>query len=275
MLAVGDGYRFCLLRNAAPNALFRGGILFVHPFAEEMNKTRRAVALASRKLAENGWTVLQIDLEGCGDSSGDFATASWQGWQDDLFRAGDWLRQRGIPLRILWGLRLGALLASAVIDRVDPAADLLLWQPVLSGEWHLTQFLRLKAVEEMLGQSRQQGVTSRLRSELASGLAVDVAGYTVNSALASAIDGAELKLPDHYRGQIFWLESGRADRAELSPGSIQRIDTLIASGYTVTAHAVSGPSFWQTVEIEEAPALVDATISLLQPSQSEMKGAPA
>ena len=122
----------------------------------------------------------------------------------------------GIPLRILWGLRLGALLASAVVECIHPAPDLLLWQPVLSGESHLTQFLRLKAVEEMLGQSRQQGVTSRLRSELASGRAVDVAGYTVNSALASAIDAAELKLPDHYRGQVFWLESGRADHAELS-----------------------------------------------------------
>ena len=43
----------------------------VKAWAEEMNKARRMAALQARLLAENGYAVLQIDLHGCGDSSGD------------------------------------------------------------------------------------------------------------------------------------------------------------------------------------------------------------
>ena len=67
-------------RGAAP----RGRLLYLHPFAEEMNKSRRMAALACRALAAAGFAVLQIDLRGCGDSSADFGDASWADWQADV-----------------------------------------------------------------------------------------------------------------------------------------------------------------------------------------------
>jgi exosortase A-associated hydrolase 2 len=275
MLSVGEGYRFCLLRNAAPDVELRGGIVFVQPFAEEMNKSRRAVAVASRRLAADGWAVLQIDLCGCGDSSGDIANVRWQDWQDDVCSAASWLMQRGIPLRFLWGLRLGALLAASVTFRLESRPDLLLWQPVLNGKSHLTQFLRLKAFEEMLVQSGQQGATAKLRSALAAGNTVEVAGYTLGSALATAIDGAEFALPDDHARRILWLETGRADQTGLAPVSMKRIDALVAAGHQVTTRAVAGPSFWQTVEVEECPALVEATSALMKSVQPQRESASA
>jgi len=275
MLPVGDGFRFCILQNAVPDVPFRGGILFAQPFAEEMNKSRRAIAVASREFARNGWTVLQIDLKGCGDSSGDLADARWQDWKDDLLLAADCLQQRQAPIRIVWGLRSGALLAAAVVDRISPEPDLLLWQPVLNGKLHLTQFLRLKSAEAMLDGSGQQGVTSRLRTELASGVDVEIAGYTMSPSLALGIEAAEFALPDTYGGRIVWLESGPTAPASIPPGSTRLIETLAASGRSVTARAVSGPSFWQTVEIEESPALIEATLDLIQSPDSRSGGAPA
>jgi hypothetical protein len=102
-----------------------------------------------------------------------------------------------------------------------------------------------------------------LRSALASGDTVEVAGYSLNSALAAAIDASVLKLPDTYKGTLLWLETGRMDQTELAPVSAQRVSAFVDAGLSVSARAVPGPSFWQTVEIEEAPALVDATLALL------------
>ncbi len=60
--------RFCLFHPAQGRAS-GAPLLYLHPFAEEMNKSRRMAALQSRALAEHGYAVLQIDLLGCGDSS--------------------------------------------------------------------------------------------------------------------------------------------------------------------------------------------------------------
>jgi alpha/beta superfamily hydrolase len=74
----------------------------VHPFVEEMNKSRRMAALQSRSLAARGYSVLQIDLFGCGDSSGDFADASWEIWVQDVVLGAQWLSQRVGGAVALW-----------------------------------------------------------------------------------------------------------------------------------------------------------------------------
>lgn len=269
MLPASEGKRFCILHQARPTVPARGGIVFAQPFAEEMNKSRRAVAVAARRLAEIGWSVLLIDLHGCGDSDGDFEHARWEGWQADLSSAVKHLDSRGIPVCALWGLRLGALLATSIVERLRPNTHLLLWQPVLNGKAFLTQFLRLKAFEDMSVESAQRSTTARLRAELASGSSVDIAGYTLHPALAASIDRAELVLPPSHRGEVFWLETGRENMVDLFPASAQRVAGLRQTGCAVTTRVVSGPSFWQTVEIEESPALVDATASLAELMQPD------
>src|SRR5437763_1590993 len=108
-LKSGTGQRFCLFHP--PAASCRGAGLDVHPFAEEMNRSRRMAALQARALSALGYGVLQIDLYGCGDSSGDFGDAHWDLWKQDLAAGAAWLRQRLDQPITLWGLRLGALLA--------------------------------------------------------------------------------------------------------------------------------------------------------------------
>ncbi|WP_229425321.1 hypothetical protein [Massilia sp. Se16.2.3] len=68
------GRRFCLYH--APIGECRGALVYVHPFAEEMNRSRRMAALQARALAARGIGVLQLDLHGCGDSVGDFGDAT-------------------------------------------------------------------------------------------------------------------------------------------------------------------------------------------------------
>ncbi|MEN9478057.1 MAG: hypothetical protein RLZZ300_2198, partial [Pseudomonadota bacterium] len=109
-------------------------MLYIHPFAEEMNKSRRMAALQSRALAATGYDVLQVDLLGCGDSSGDFSDASWQAWREDVLAGYRSLRERSTAPLILWGLRAGCLLAAETATELPEAADFIFWQPVISGK---------------------------------------------------------------------------------------------------------------------------------------------
>src|SRR5205085_12253427 len=138
-LPADPGTRFALFYPARKNPV-KGGILYVHPFAEEMNKSRRMAALQARAFSDAGYAVLQIDLYGCGDSSGDFGDARWEIWKQDLAAGAAWLSERLERPVVLWGLRLGALLALDYARTAPhPAAAMILWQPVLNGASYLTQ----------------------------------------------------------------------------------------------------------------------------------------
>jgi uncharacterized protein len=235
-------------------------VLYVHPFAEEMNRCRRMAALQSRALASDGWLVLQIDLAGCGDSAGEFGDATWSAWRDDVSAALGWLRERSGTAPVVWGLRSGALLAVDAA-REREVSGLVFWQPVLSGKQFLQQFLRLKAAGEMVAQTdRERTGTRALREQLGRGEAVEIAGYSVGSDLALGLESAELDPPARPT-RVVWMEV--AASAELSPASRTRIERWQGAGHDVAARAVEGPQFWQTLNITEAPALVEATTAAM------------
>lgn len=256
-LGEGEGERFCVAcRTDAPP---RGSVLILPPFAEEMNKSRRMMALAARLLAEQGWLVLRPDLAGTGDSAGDFGAATWGGWLDDIDRAWRWLEAASDGPRWLLGLRAGALLASDWLARSEAEPDLLMWQPVSAGEQHLTQFLRIKAASEMLTDSDARGVVSNLKASLHGGVPVEVAGYTICPALADAMGAAKFKLREGYAGRVCLVEVLAAGRESHSPG----FSALVSRLPGASGHSVAGPGFWQSVEIEECPALIDLTVQLM------------
>src|SRR5688500_10479010 len=93
-LKLGSGERFCLYHGPRPDRKCRGALIYVHPFGDEMNKSRRMAAIQARSFASTGLCVLQIDLFGCGDSSGEFGDARWNIWKQDLAAAGDWLKKK-------------------------------------------------------------------------------------------------------------------------------------------------------------------------------------
>ncbi|GHU29377.1 hypothetical protein AGMMS50256_14130 [Betaproteobacteria bacterium] len=236
-------------------------MVYVHPFAEEMNKTRRMAALQARALASAGYMVLQVDLYGCGDSSGDFGDASWSDWVDDVLAACDWLRRRTGAALWLWGLRAGCLIAAEAARRSDEVGGLLFWQPVLSGKQHLQQFLRLKSAGEMLSGDGA-GSLNRLKADLERGNPVEIAGYTLAPGLARGLESAELSLPERSL-RVEWLEISSIQNGGLSPAATSRLEKWRAQGHAVRGRAVPGPSFWQTVEIAESPELLAETLSAL------------
>jgi exosortase A-associated hydrolase 2 len=174
----------------------RGKVVYIHPFAEEMNKSRRMAALQSRALARAGYAVLQIDLLGCGDSSGDFADATWDTWIDDVVEACRWLDARHSGPLIFWSLRAGCLLATRAAQRVDGRVELVFWQPPVIGAAILQQFLRLKLAAEIQG-GPGKGVVDALRARIAAGETIEVAGYCLSAPLATGIATATLEPPSN------------------------------------------------------------------------------
>lgn len=258
---VGQGQRYCLLHRPAPGLTLRGAIVYVHPWCEEMNKSRRMAALQARALAEQGWAVLQVDLLGCGDSSGDFGDASWGAWIDDLIAAAQWLHARFDAPLWFWGLRAGCLLAIEAANQLEGSANLLFWQPVLNGKTLLQQFLMLR-LAGLMQDGKAQGVIQGLRNELAAGQAIEVAGYVLAPALADGLAAASLR-PPRQGGRAIWFEVMPQLGNTPSPALVQAQKVWSEAGTTVQLATVAGPQFWQTTEIEDAAELIGATLEKL------------
>jgi exosortase A-associated hydrolase 2 len=261
-----QGSLFSIYHPAARVRRPRLGLVYLPPFAEEMNRARRMAALQARRLANLGVDVLVPDLFGTGDSAGDFGGARWETWRDDVGRAVAWLGERIDGQVGLWGLRLGALLA-ADVAAADPdrIACLVFWQPVLSGDRHLTQFLRLRVAAAMdRGPDRE--ATKDLRQRLLQGESLEVAGYQLAPALADSIASQQLQSHIHRlsRLPISWLEVVSGEQTALTPASQRIVGILEQQGHPLAATTVSGEPFWAAPEITLAPNLLQVTDDLLR-----------
>jgi len=256
------GRRFCLFHP--PAGTCRGAVLYVPPFAEEMNRSRRMAALQARALAAHGYGVLQLDLYGSGDSDGDFGDARWEIWKDDLARGAAWLDARlGQPLT-LWGLRLGALLAlDAARMLARPPRCVLLWQPVSKGSAYLTQFLRLRTAGALLDGAAAQEGSGSLRAALQAGDTLEIAGYDLAPQLAAALDGLDPLEALAPPCPVHWFEAPAAGTA--LPAGAARIGAAWRErGVDLHHYALPAPPFWTTPEITVSREWIDATSNVLR-----------
>jgi exosortase A-associated hydrolase 2 len=228
-------------------------LVIVAPFAEEMNKSRRMFTLLARALAERGCGTLVLDLYGTGDSEGNFTHARWPTWKHDVECALTYVQDRGAEDISLLGLRLGALLGMETVCKVSSGISrVVLWQPVVNGNAYLTQFLRLSLAADLAAEKKAS--TQELRQRLLAGDALEIAGYTLASELAFAIDAASLRtLSPPQRLPIHWIEVA----SQLSAASIPLIER-----WQARATNVAGAPFWATSEITLAPELIDKTVGI-------------
>lgn len=257
-----EGRLFAVHHPAQREGRPRRGFLYIPPFAEEMNCARRTAALQARALSAAGFDVLLLDPFGTGDSEGDFGDASWNIWLADVAAAAQWLRAHGVERIGLWGLRLGALLAAAAVaDTPEQYSRLLLWQPVVDGRAMLTQFLRIRVAAAMRGDGARE-TTDSLRAAIASGEAVEVAGYAVNDGLAQAMDRLRIDAawPVPRAIGVDVLEIGQAATIP-----VQRlVQHWREAGVVVAEMVVPGEHFWAIPEAAPATGLIGATTSVVQ-----------
>lgn len=239
-----------------------GIVVHVPAFAEEMNKSRQMVGLATQAFVRDGWAVLQFDFSGCGDSSGLFEEASWDAWREDLDAVLAWCTGR-LPddgRIVLWGLRCGALHAGDWIKARDVAHPMLLWHPVYNGKLHLTQFLRLRAANSMLSDAEARNVMAELRARLDAGEQVGIAGYRLSPLLAKGMNQASFGLSSGFACKLAVFEVGALGEAgELSPATANAAEKWRAQGADVRAQVIPGQAFWNTQYLRRVPELIEAS----------------
>jgi exosortase A-associated hydrolase 2 len=263
------GRLFAIHHAAADDAPALGGVLFLHPFAEEMNRSRRMAALAARALSALGFGVLLLDLYGTGDSEGEFSDARIDIWRGDVDAAAAWLHEAANGPLALVGARFGALLAMDALARnPDRFERAVLWQPVGSGETMITQLLRVRVAAGMANRGARQETTRELRARLAGGETVEVAGYTLSPELVAAVDAMRLRpLGTGCGARLHWIEA-TGEEAGLLPASRRIIDGWREAGVNVSSQTVIGEPFWSLQETTLAPAMIEATLGALAESRA-------
>lgn len=239
-----------------------GCAIVVPPFAEEMNKCRRMVTETALELCNAGYAVLLPDLYGTGDSGGNFGEARWSMWEDDLAAVCAWGADNGLPVTSVIAIRLGAALAicAALNGRIPAIESTIFWQPELDGSRHLTQFLRLRTAAAMFSATGRESV-AQLRSRLAGGERIEVAGYDLSGGLAADLERIKSPLAHVPElGAVHWLEAVRTGDSGIPANHVAVIDRMRASGGHIAAQKFIGEPFWATVEIARIPEMIHATV---------------
>ncbi len=239
-------------------------ILHVPAFAEELNCSRQIVDQQCRAFVEEGYSVLLIDLFGTGDSTGDFSSATWAQWKQDIIDASQWLKEQGAESIVLWGLRVGALLAMECVNTLALQVNkLILWQPVLVGETFVMQFLRLKVVASMLDKRGLIIKTSELKQQILKGQSIEVAGYCCHPQLLqpllqlNAIQQDLCAVKD-----VLLIEVSSNKNSALSPVNKQFVELLQNKHQNVSVQQVFGDNFWSVHGCLQLPDLMTATVQV-------------
>jgi exosortase A-associated hydrolase 2 len=257
-----DGERiFVLLRMPATPCT--QCVLLIPPFAEEMNKSRRMMALVAQELAERGVAVAVLDLYGTGDSDGDFREASWQRWVADVLHAKAWCEEQGMTVVGVIGVRLGCALAIDALGKtLADLRSMVFWQPLFDGGRALDQFLRLRVAAAVMNDTKESA--KELRARLLAGETLEVAGYCVSGALARSLTGVRVT-PDAPigSGRVHWIEVARSADTPWPAAATAAVEAMRANGREVVCRQIVGEPFWTSTEIVTLPELVDATVAAL------------
>jgi uncharacterized protein len=142
--------------GAPPRALYgtlhattgasRGAVVVCQPLLQEGIRCHRALWSLGNALADAGVDVLRFDWFGSGDSDGESAQVSLDGWIDDVQAAIALLLPAVDGLRVL-AMRSSVLPVLAHAVRGLQPVDLVLWDPWFSGSEMLDHWQRHHAMQ--------------------------------------------------------------------------------------------------------------------------------
>jgi len=194
-----------------------GAVLLCNPFGQEAIRAHRIYALLAGKLSRLGMHVLRFDYTGTGDSSGEVEDGSQAQWIEDIVEAHDELAAAAEVNRITWvGLRYGATLAVLAAEKLArPVADVVLWDPVVSGAAYVAELREMHddfMREDLVGWAP------------AADTGEETLGFPIVAELRAAMSAIDLAAPPGPRPRARRLtvvasaQSGELDRLKAAVG---------------------------------------------------------
>ena len=235
--------------------------ILIPPIGEEMNKSRRMLALMANQLAESGFNALIPDFHGTGDSEGDFSEANLTMWHSDLDSLISWCGDEGYTKFNFLALRSGAvILLDYLSQRHTFEVDkVVLWHPMSTGDSWLTQFLRLRLAGGFSGNIEKETLKG-LKTQLQVGEPLEVAGYELSAQFANAIREINIaEISPTSCEKLLWIDVVATEGRPILPASKKVIDHWEDSSFSIDSTVVVGPAFWSAVEIVDVDALIDVT----------------
>jgi pimeloyl-ACP methyl ester carboxylesterase len=157
-----SGRQLMGIHHAAEPAVARGvGVVLCNPLGYEAMCAHRTYRHLARRLAAAGFDVLRFDYHGTGDSSvrGD-ESGRVRAWVDSVGAAIEELRAlAGVGPVDLFGIRLGATLATLAAAERRDIRSLVVWAPVVSGRAYAREVRALQMLTEAGGR-HAAGATS-------------------------------------------------------------------------------------------------------------------
>ncbi len=223
-------------------AAARRGVVLCYPGPQEYRQAHWAYRRLAAALADRGVPVLRFDYYGTGDSAGDSHEGSLAQWADDVRTAVQELHDvAGVRRAALVGMRLGAAVAARACAAGLPAAELVLWDPVVRGADYLAVLdaeqasgLRdrpypedaHRAPDELLGLAMPPAMRDALDTL---DLAAEGCGRPRRALVVAADAGAEYAaLGDALRAQGVDCEARHVPDVTLARGGHSTTDTLLA-----------------------------------------------
>lgn len=212
---------FGWLHRPAPGSEAAFGLVICNPFGFESLSAHRGLRALAEAGAAAGLPCLRFDYAGTGNSQGDeFEPPLLARWLASVHAAVDALKQAsGLERVCLFGVRLGATLATLAALERDDVAGLVLMAPVLRGRSYVRELTLLTET----GAGRAAGVPVGADGTVESG------GFLLTREASEALQAVDLrKLPRAPAPRVLLI-----DRDDLSP-PIDWVPALERAGAAVT-----------------------------------------
>jgi exosortase A-associated hydrolase 2 len=264
-----NGSVFLAGRRPSHDTVNDRAVLILPPFAEEMNKARRMLALQSQFGAQHGISFFLPDVVGTGDSEGDFEACRWGHWEQDVLVIVQWIRAQGFTSVDLLALRSGIFLARRLLEEpIVKIGRVVLWNPVLSGKKMMGQLRRTRRFQSREAHSGASAIEAE--SYTVSTPIVELAGYRIHSELIAEIETLLLERLTWPRGtNVHWLDVSLLDDDTVPSRTEAVLEKWRQSGVDAHYLRLIGRPFWLGPEIEIVPELLKVTTGLLTAAVSQ------
>lgn len=191
----------------------RATVVLAGPMSLERTHATLTWVRWARALAERGYEVWRFDYRGVGESTGNFAEQTFDGWFEDLTRVIKEARVNGASRLVVLGLRLGALLGRAAYE--EHLADAFIaWDAPAAGKPMLMDMLRRKLAADYMEFSGEKKTRDDYVRLLEAGEVVEVEGYPWSRGLWRSAEPFTFAAPERIDGEWLsvFLDNRPADR---------------------------------------------------------------